>query len=73
MQKVDNTIHWINIFLYVDIAQLVSLLFIHWIVIYPVDSTIQRMNKMLYYGGRLRKTRGCCKVLVNWKLWITAF
>ena len=35
-KKVDITIHWI--------AQLVSRILIHWIVIYPVDSAIQRLN-----------------------------
>ena len=35
-QKVGIAIHWI--------AQLVSLIFIHWIVIYLVDSTIQLLN-----------------------------
>ena len=36
VEKVKNAIHWI--------AQLVSLILIRWIVIYPVDSTIQRLN-----------------------------
>ena len=36
VQKVDNAIHWI--------AQLVSIIRIRWIVIYPVDSAIQLLN-----------------------------
>ena len=36
VQKLDNTIHWI--------AQLVSVTLNRWIVIYPVDSAIQRLN-----------------------------
>ena len=36
VQKVDNSIHWL--------AQLVLLLFIHWIAIYPVDSAIHRLK-----------------------------
>ena len=36
VQKVDNTIHWI--------AQLVSLILVQWIVIYPVNSAIQLLN-----------------------------
>ena len=36
VQKLDNAIHWI--------AQLVSLTLNRWIVIYPVDSAIQRLN-----------------------------
>ena len=35
-QKVGIVIHWI--------VQLVSLIFIHWIVIYLVDSTVQLLN-----------------------------
>ena len=36
VQKLHNAIHWI--------AQLVSLTLNRWIVIYPVDSAIQRLN-----------------------------
>ena len=36
VQKLDNAIHWI--------AQLVSLTLNRWIVIYLVDSAIQRLN-----------------------------
>ena len=36
VQKVDSAIQWI--------VQLVSLILIHWIVIYPMDSAIQRLN-----------------------------
>ena len=35
-QKLDSAIHWIT--------QLVLLVFIRWIVIYPVDSAIHRLN-----------------------------
>jgi len=36
VQKLDSAIQWI--------MQLVSLTFIHWIVIYPVDSAIQLLK-----------------------------
>ena len=36
VQKVDNAIHWI--------AQLVSLIPIRWIEIYPIDSVIHLLN-----------------------------
>ena len=36
VRRVDSPIHWI--------IQLVLLFFIRWIVIYPVDSTIHRLN-----------------------------
>ena len=42
VQKVDSAMHWIN--LYPSIAQLISCILIHWIVIFPVDSTIQLLN-----------------------------
>ena len=44
VQKVDNAIHWINLYPVEWIAQLVSLILICWIVIYLVDSAIQRFN-----------------------------
>ena len=36
VQKVDSAIQWI--------VQLVSLILMHWIVIYPMDSAIQLLN-----------------------------
>ena len=42
VQTLDSAIHRIKI--YPVVTQLVSLILIHWIVIYPVDSTIQRLN-----------------------------
>ena len=36
VRKVDSAIHWM--------AQLVSLILIRWIVIYPVNSAIRRLN-----------------------------
>ena len=36
VQKMHNAIHWI--------MQLISLILIRWIVIYPVDSAVQRLN-----------------------------
>ena len=43
VRKVDNTSHWINLYP-LDNAILVSLKLISWIVIYLLDSTIQRLN-----------------------------
>ena len=40
--KLDNTIHWIN--LYPLKNAIGFLILIHWIVIYPVGSAIQRLN-----------------------------
>ena len=42
VQTLDSAIHRIKI--YPVVTQLVSLILIHWIVIYPVDSAIQRLN-----------------------------
>ena len=39
VQKVDSAILWLSLY-YVDSAILFFLMIIHWIVIYPVDSTI---------------------------------
>ena len=44
VRRVDSPIHRINICLYVWIAQLVSLILIHWIVIYSVDNAIQLLS-----------------------------
>ena len=44
VQKVDNPIHQINNYHILWIVQLVSLVLIRWIVIYPVDSAIQLLN-----------------------------
>ena len=38
------------------IGQLVSLILIRWIVIYPVDSTIQRLNN---WGQLVKKSHPC--------------
>ena len=42
VRKVDNTIHWIN--LYPVDSAIDFLILIHWIAIYPVDNTIQQLN-----------------------------
>ena len=44
VQKVDNAIHRINHYPLDIIAQLVLLAFIHWIVIYLVDSAIHALT-----------------------------
>ena len=44
VKKADSTIHWIEIISIQWIVQLVSLILIHWIVIYPLDSAIQLLN-----------------------------
>ena len=50
VEKVKNAIH--------RIAQLVSLILIRWIVIYPVDSAIQRLNNRgLIITDTLKGTR----------------
>ena len=57
VQKVDIAIHWINSIQ--RIAQLISLILINWIVIYPVDSAIQHFNNrglMHSYNACTRKT-----------------
>ena len=43
VQKVDNAIHRINLYP-LDIVQLVFLIIIYWIVMYPVDSAIHLLN-----------------------------
>ena len=42
-RKADSTIHWINITIQ-WIVQLVFVILIRWIAIYPVDSAIQLLN-----------------------------
>ena len=42
VEKVDNAIHWIN--LYLLNTQLVSLVLTRWIVIYQWDNAIRRLN-----------------------------
>jgi len=42
VQKVDNTVHWIN--LYPLDSGIGFLILIHWIVIYPMDSAIHLLN-----------------------------
>ena len=44
VRRVDSAIHRINLYLYVWIAQLVSLILIHWIAIYPMDSAVQLLS-----------------------------
>ena len=44
VEKVDNAIHWINIYPVQWITQLVFLTRIRWIVIYPTDSAVQGLN-----------------------------
>ena len=39
-----SAIQRINLYIIQWIGQLVSLIFIHWTVIYPVDSAIRRLN-----------------------------
>lgn len=41
-------------------AQLVSLVLIHWIVIYPVESAIQLMNNYLGPGPLKMRQTDCC-------------
>ena len=40
----DSAIHWIKLISVHWIVQLVPLILIHWILIYPLDSTIQLLN-----------------------------
>ena len=43
VQKVDHANHWINLYPVVKVIDFPNIL-IRWIVIYPVDSAIQRLN-----------------------------
>ena len=43
VQKVDNAIHWINLY---PLDSTISPILIHWIVIYPMDSDIQHLNNL---------------------------
>ena len=52
VQKVDSGIQQIS--LYQWLVQLVSLLLIHWILIYPVDTPIQGLNKWGQLEGDVR-------------------
>ena len=42
VEKVDNVINWINLYLLNTL--LVSLVLTRWIVIYPWDSAVRRLN-----------------------------
>ena len=53
VQKVDNTIHWTT--------QLVPVILIRWIVIYPVDSAIQRFNS----PGQVEERQSGARFLVQ--------
>ena len=44
VEKMDNAIHWINIYPVQWITQLVFLTLIRWIVISLTDSTVQGLN-----------------------------
>ena len=44
VEKVDNAVHWINIYPVQWITQLVFLTRIRWIVIYPTDSAMPGLN-----------------------------
>ena len=44
VQRLDSTIHWINLYPVDSAILLVSPILISWIVVYPVDSAIQRFN-----------------------------
>ena len=43
VQNVDKAIRWLNLYV-VDNAISFPITLIHWIVIYPVDSSIHRLN-----------------------------
>ena len=47
VQTLDSAIHWIT--------QLVLLVFIRWIVIYPLDSAIHRLNNWGLLNNRARQ------------------
>ena len=42
-QKMDDVIYWINHY-HCRVTRLISLMLIHWLLIYPMESAIQRLN-----------------------------
>ena len=56
VQKVDNAIHWLNLSIQ-WITQLISLILIHWIAIYLVDSIMERLNNQRLSGSLSQWTR----------------
>ena len=56
VQKVDNAIHWLNLSIQ-WIMQLISLILIHWIAIYLVDSIMERLNNQRLSGSLSQWTR----------------
>ena len=52
VRRVDSAIHWINLYP-LKITRLVLLVFMRWIVIYPVDSIIHLLNNQ----GQCRKLK----------------
>ena len=51
VQNVDKAIRWLNLYV-VDNAISFPITLIHWIVIYPVDSSIHRLNNQSLVGER---------------------
>ena len=52
VQNVDKAIRWLNLYV-VDNAISFPITLIHWIVIYPVNSAIHRLNNQSLVGERL--------------------
>ena len=51
VQNVDKAIRWLNLYV-VENAISFPITLIHWIVIYPVDSAIHRLNNRSLVGER---------------------
>ena len=58
IQMLDSAIHWINHYS----AILISVILFYWIVIYPVDSAIQRLNNL---GQDRKKNTAKCFYMTN--------
>ena len=56
VQNVDKAIRWLNLYV-VDNAISFPITLIHWIVIYPVDSAIHRLNNQSMVSERLFLSR----------------
>ena len=64
VQKLDSAIHWINPY-QLDSTILVSLISIHWIVIYPLGRAIQLLNN---WDQNCTRTDGCLPQMISFLL-----
>ena len=65
IKETNCAVQWLEIISIHWTAQLVSLILTHWIVIYPVDSAIQRLNNRAQVNRHLLLVSSCIIVCVR--------